>query len=174
MAKIPVGRDFSATATGRIEFTFRCQSCGYRSPVTIRATGSGSATAWLFINQDSARDRAAADAAADVSANAATILSMARCPACGVCDEARRRMQKLKGLLIALTTFAVSCLSAAWLSERWLLVVVMPIVGLVFGVQAYRLQASPANDVPGRLSFHEAPPPRPGDPGAQSLYRGPE
>ncbi len=83
-------------------------------------------------------------------------------------------MQKLKGLLIALTTFAVSCLSAAWLSERWLLVVVMPIVGLVFGVQAYRLQASPANDVPGRLSFHEAPPPRPGDPGAQSLYRGPE
>lgn len=78
--------DHKVTLTRAVERTFTCPRCGAHGEVEFHAVGEGgwareSVLADMF-NTDSAVERSAQDAAADLVLDADRIVSLIRCPAC--------------------------------------------------------------------------------------------
>jgi hypothetical protein len=66
-----------------VEVGFHCRSCRYASQAMVNASGRGRGQSLLVLDEAGARERAAGQADEEARIEAAKIIELAPCPACG-------------------------------------------------------------------------------------------
>lgn len=169
-----VGQQFEATAAGRVELTFTCGACRYTSPVTVRAEGTGQATAWLFIGQKSAGERASARAQEAVGDHARALVELATCPACQKRDATAVRGNVARAVVTCLAYMGLGGWAAWMFSDELFMLIVSPIAGVVGGVQSLVRRLSLPGQARERVSFVRPPENKATVQSPNSLWRGPD
>jgi hypothetical protein len=139
MARIPVGRTYTAEVGGSVPVKYECGSCGFATIAVVRSEGRAEATAWAFIGSDSAKASAESNARADLLENARVLAATARCPSCNALDEAASSGARTQAIFQSIGTFAVMVVLGLYMQSTreslWALLAFA--LGLVLAVSHY-------------------------------------
>lgn len=83
-----VGKKLTATRSAVLEAAFRCEACGFASPVRVRGVGEGTGRSPFLLDDAGARTRADASATKAAETNAKDLLAVVPCPRCAKRSDA--------------------------------------------------------------------------------------
>lgn len=154
MAHVPVGTAYTSTIEAALLVDFVCKRCGHAAVARVRSKGEGQATAYAFIGGARAKARATGVAAADLKANAAAVVSLAKCPACSFVDQEAASAARTVAFLKSAAVVAVATLMAVLLPERSATMVwAMPLIGVVAAFVQYQKASWRWSEVDERVEF---------------------
>jgi hypothetical protein len=106
------------TTQTTVEVDYDCPACGFAGTALVRAEGIGTATSFVVVDRDPAREAAAEESAEDAVHQAKVTAALLPCPRC------RRRSRAVVAQFVIMTVLGVVALLAlavlAWrLDEGW-------------------------------------------------------
>ncbi|MBX7096358.1 MAG: hypothetical protein K1X89_01485 [Myxococcaceae bacterium] len=128
-----MGWEYAATADGRLSTHFRCTSCGFASPCTIRVAAGGYAKTEGFTPTEAGRRRAMGQALEGQKRLADVMMSIATCPRCQKQDAAgvAALENRQKKVLLAFASFDVAAVAAVVLAVQRGSTVMAAVAGLI-------------------------------------------
>lgn len=80
---IPIGTNYTATMSGRLPKLVKCTLCGIGYVYLLERTASGASMSFMFLDEEGARARAAAQAEEVLRKRLEREIDVVPCPACG-------------------------------------------------------------------------------------------
>src|SRR5262249_47581424 len=87
MVPIPYALTYKTTLRGRVPKLVRCEKCSFEYVYLLEMTVAGEGTSLLFLDNEGARQRSAAQAESALQQNLAQGCEVVPCPACGLVQE---------------------------------------------------------------------------------------
>ena len=101
-----------------VEVAFACPSCGFAARAIVEGEGVGTATSYIIVDRDNARERAAEEAVAEARHDAQITASIAPCPRCMRRSRTAVASYVIKSAL-AVAAFAGLGVAALLVSHGW-------------------------------------------------------